>query len=190
MGGRGGGGGGPFGIAKPAGNNGSGGGKEPAIIPKGIIPNIPPGPPVFWLNCCISCGTIGCNEGGANEPGTWLICTGDCVLPREVGAAPICCCTCGTWAKKGGAPVSPACCSSLGLFGLSKPGGPAQSSPEGEPPFMEAACSAARDEKMEDSTCWPDDKDASLSAIAAAVILGSSPIALVMVGGEVAGCTG
>jgi hypothetical protein len=111
------------------------------------------------------------------------------VLPREVGAAPICCCICDICAKKGGATISPASCSSLDLFGLSKPGGSAESSPEGEPPFREAACSAARDDKMEDSTCSRDDNDASLSAIAAAVILGSSSVALVMLGSEVAGCT-
>uniref|UniRef100_A0A0A9D4Q7 Uncharacterized protein n=1 Tax=Arundo donax TaxID=35708 RepID=A0A0A9D4Q7_ARUDO len=55
---------------------------------------------------------------------------------------------------------------------------------------MEAACSATKDEKMEDSTCSGADKDASLSAIAAAVFLGSSPAVLTVAGSEVAGCSG
>jgi hypothetical protein len=61
--------------------------------------------------------------------------------------------------------------SSLGLLSIWKPGGPPENSPEGDPPFMEAACSAAKDDKMEVSTCTGADKDASLSAIAAAVLL-------------------
>jgi len=61
---------------------------------------------------------------------------------------------------------------------------------EGEPPFMEAACSAAREAKMEESTCSGDAKDASLSAIAAAVFLGSSPAALAVAESGVAGCGG
>ena len=90
-----------------------------------------------------------------------------------------------------GAPISPASAgfSILGLFGVGKPGGPSESSKEGEPLLMEAACSAAKEAKMEESTCSGDDKDASLSAIAAAVFLASSSVALVMVGNEVAGCT-
>jgi hypothetical protein len=78
--------------------------------------------------------------------------------------------------------------SSLGFLLLSKPGGPAERSPEVEPLFL--ACSAARDEKMEESTFSGADKDASLSAIAAAVFLGSSPTALDVAGSEVAGCSG
>lgn len=112
--------------------------------------------------------------------------------PREVGTAPICFCTCGACPKKGGAPMSAACpvFSSLGLLSIWKPGGPPENSPEGDPPFMEAACSAAKDDKMEVSTCTGADKDASLSAIAAAVLLDSSPTALTVGGSEVAGFSG
>jgi hypothetical protein len=110
--------------------------------------------------------------------------------PREVGTAPTCCCTCGACPKKG-APISLACVafSILGLFSFWKPGGPPENSPEGDPPFMEAACSAARDDIRE----WNAgaDKDASLSAIAAAVLLDSSPPTALTVGGsEVAGFSG
>ena len=108
--------------------------------------------------------------------------------PRVVGTAPICCCTCGACPKKGRTPISPACFSSLGLFSIWKPGGPPENSPDGGPPFMEAACSAARDERMELST--GADKDASLSAIAAADLLDSSPTALTVGGSEVAGVGG
>ena len=89
-----------------------------------------------------------------------------------------------------GAPISPASAgfSILGLFGVGKPGGPSESSKEGEPLLMEAACSAAKEAKMEESTCSGDDKDASLSAIAAAVFLGSSPAALAVAETKVARC--
>ena len=55
---------------------------------------------------------------------------------------------------------------------------------------MEAACSAAREAKMEESTCSGDAKDASLSAIAAAVFLGSSSAALAVAESGIAGCGG
>jgi hypothetical protein len=80
--------------------------------------------------------------------------------------------------------------SSLGLFSIWKTGGPPESSPEGDPLFMEdseAPCSATKDDKMELRTCTGADKDASLSAIAAAVLLGSSPTALTVGASEVAG---
>lgn len=80
--------------------------------------------------------------------------------------------------------------SSLGLFSILKPGGPPESSPEGDSLFMEdseAPCSATKDEKMELRTCTGADKDASLSAIAAAVLLGSSPTALTVGASEIAG---
>jgi hypothetical protein len=76
----------------------------------------------------------------------------------------------------------------LGLFGVGKPGGASESSMEGEPLLKEAACSAAKEAKMEESTCSGDDKDASLSAIAAAVFLDSSPAAIAVAESEVAGC--
>lgn len=124
--------------------------------------------------------------GGGNGPGV-----GGCVPPKEVGTAPACCCTCDACPKKGGAPTS-ACpvFSSLGLLSIWKPGGTPESSPEGDPPFMEAACSAAKDERMEVSTCTGADKDASLSAIAAAVLLDSSPTALTVGGSDTAGFSG
>lgn len=178
-----GGGGGPLGPGKPAGimlGNGGGGGIEPDIIPKGPTPIIPP---VLWPNCCRNGGKRD-GSGGANGPGAWLICVGSCV-----GAAPVCCCGCGTCTGKGGAPMSLACTvfSSLGLFSIWKPG---ESSPEGGPLFLEdseAPCSATKDEKMELRTCTGADKDASLSAIAAAVLFGSSPTALTVGASEVAG---
>jgi hypothetical protein len=77
----------------------------------------------------------------------------------------------------------------LGLFSSWKPGGPADNSPEGDSLFTEAA-SAFSLLKMEDSTSSGADKDASLSAMAAAVLLGSSPTTPTVAGIEVAGCCG
>jgi hypothetical protein len=85
--------------------------------------------------------------------------------------------------ENGGAPMSLASTvlSSLGLFSTWKPGGAPESwSLGGDPLFMEdseAPCVATKDEKMELRTCTGADRDASLSAIAAAVLLGSSPAA-------------
>jgi hypothetical protein len=76
----------------------------------------------------------------------------------------------------------------LGLFSSWKPGAPAESSPEGNPQFLEAA-SAFILLKTEDSTSSGASKEASLSAMAAAVFLGSSPTTTVA-GFEVAGSCG
>jgi hypothetical protein len=77
----------------------------------------------------------------------------------------------------------------LGLFSSWKPGGPAESSPEGDLLFTEAA-SAFILLKTEDSNSSGAAKDASLSAMAAAVFLGSSSTTPTVAGIEEAGCCG
>ena len=77
----------------------------------------------------------------------------------------------------------------LGLFSSWKPGGPVESSPEEDPLCVEAACSAFIKLKMEDSTSAGAAKEASLSTMAAAVVLGSSPTAPTVAGTEVTGCS-
>lgn len=80
--------------------------------------------------------------------------------------------------------------SSLGLLSTGKMGALPEKEPVLRPPFLEAASSAAKDDRIEDSTCADEDEAASFAATAAAAFLCSSSALLKVFAKVVTGCDG